>query len=353
MFFKDMIDNFGKECDLSLVDEEASSAEFSGWLDTGSYVLNAQFSGSLYGGIPNNKITGLAGESATGKTYVALSLVQSFLSKHPNGGCVYFDDEAAVTKAMMVERGIDPKRVAISEPESIQDFRTKAMKFLDAYEKIDPKKRTPVMFVLDSLGMLPTEKESQDALDGSDKRDMTRAPQLRSVFRVLTLRLARLKIPMIVTNHTYEVVGAYVPTKEMSGGGGLKYAASTIIFLGKSKERDGDEIIGNIIKATAAKSRFTKEYTKTEVLLSFEKGLDRYYGLHEIAEKYGIFKKLSKQYEMPDGTKVFLKTLYKNPEKYFTADVMARLEEAVAKEFKYQNGVMNDREDDSLESTDE
>lgn len=212
---KDLISILGKDSGLIVADDGLASAEFSGWLDTGSYSLNALFSGSIYGGIPNNKVTGLAGESATGKTFFALGLCASFQRVNPTGVVVYFDSEAAVTKKMMQDHGLDPKRVAISEPESIQDFKTKSLKFLQAYEELDHSKRMPVMFVLDSLGMLPTSKEIEDAAEGSDKRDMTRSPQIRSVFRTLTLKLAQLKIPMIVTNHTYEVVGAYVPTKEM------------------------------------------------------------------------------------------------------------------------------------------
>lgn len=337
------------ELELQLADDETSAAELGGWLDTGSYILNAQLSGSIYGGIPDNKVTGIAGAEATGKTFFALGLGKSFLGVHDNGCIIEFDTEAAVSKSMMKSHGIDPTRVAISEPTSIQDFKTKALKFLQAYEKVDPKKRVRTLFILDSLGMLPTEKEVEDSTEGTDKRDMTRSPQIRSVFRTLTLKLARLKVPMIVTNHTYDLIGAYVPTKEMSGGGGLKYAASTIVYLSKRKERDGDrEITGNIIKVTAAKSRFTKEYTNTEVLLDFKTGLDRYYGLLPIAEKYGIFKKLAKQYEMPDGTKVFEKYIVANPTKYYTPEVLARIEEAVKQEFTF-GSTNNDREADTIE----
>jgi RecA/RadA recombinase len=346
---KDVLDILGKDSGLMMADDEIASSEFTGWLDTGSYALNAQFSGSIFGGIPNNKVTGLAGESATGKTYFTLGLVASFLKNNPTGACVYFDSEAAVTKKMMQAHGLDPKRVAISEPESIQDFKTRALRFLQAYEKLDPSKRPPTIFVLDSLGMLPTDKEVDDAAEGSDKRDMTRSPQIRSVFRTLTLKLARLKIPMIVTNHTYEVVGAYVPTKEMSGGGGLKYAASTIAFLGKRKEKDDDkEVIGNIIKVTAAKSRFTKEYSTVEVLLNFETGLDRYYGLHEIAEEAGIFKKVSTRIELPNGDKVFMKQILRDPEKFYTPEVLQMIEEACKKKFMYGKQE-DDRETSTIE----
>ena len=113
------------------------------------------------------------------------------------------------------------------------------------------------MFVLDSLGMLSTTKEVEDASAGKETRDMTRAQIVKSIFRILSLKLGQAQIPLIVTNHTYDVVGSYMPTKEMGGGSGLKYAASTIIYLSKSKEKDGTEVVGNIIKCKTFKSRFT------------------------------------------------------------------------------------------------
>lgn len=153
---------------------------------------------------------------------------------------------------------------------------------------------------------------------------------------MLTLKLGQAKIPMIVTNHTYDVIGAYVPTKEMGGGSGLKYAASTIIYLSKKKEKDGTTVVGNIIKAKTAKSRLSKENQQVEVRLYYdERGLDKYYGLLDLAEKYDIFPKKGTRYQCPDGTTQFGKTIIENPEKYFSPEVMQALNEAAAKEFSY------------------
>jgi len=131
---------------------------------------------------------------------------------------------------------------------------------------------------------------------------------------------------------------------------GLKYAASSIVMLGKKKDKDGTELVGNIIKATMHKSRFTKEGKKTEVRLSFDKGLDRYYGLLELAEKYEIIKKVSTRYELPDGSKVFGKNINEDPEKYFTPELLEQLDAAAAKEYKYGQGEdrpVEEIEDDS------
>ena len=331
--------NFLKEVtkgidNTNILEEGGNSSEFSGTVDTGSYILNAAMSGSLYGGVPNNKITAFAGESATGKTFFVLGVLKQFLDNNPTGGVIYFDTEAAVTKDMMSTRGIDTNRVVISEPASIEEFRTNATRMLTSY--IDQgKDAPPMMMVLDSLGMLSSQKELEDTESGKNARDMTKAQLLRGTFRVLSLKLAKANVPLLVTNHVYDVVGAYIPTKEISGGSGLKYAASSIAMLGKKKDKDGTAVVGNIIKVLMHKSRFTKEQSKVEVKLSFDKGLDRYYGLLDLAEKYDIIKKVSTRYEMPDGRKVFGKAINENPEEYFTDDIMAQLEVAARKEFLY------------------
>ena len=152
---------------------------------------------------------------------------------------------------------------------------------------------------------------------------------------MLTLKLGQANIPLIVTNHTYDVIGSYVPTKEMGGGSGLKYAASTIIYLTKKKEKDGKDVIGNIIKAKTHKSRLSKENKEVEVRLYYdERGLDKYYGLLELGEIGGLWKNVAGRYEM-DGKKVYAKEIYKNPEKYFTEEVMKKLDEISKDQFSY------------------
>lgn len=326
------------------VDKGIVAGEVDGYIDTGSYVLNALVSGSLFGGIPNNKITAFAGESATGKTFFILGAVRQFLKDNPDGGVLYFESESALTKKIIEERGIEPKRVGIVPVATVEEFGTQAVKVADKYLEQDPADRKPLMLVLDSLGMLSTNKEMADTESGSEKRDMTRAPKIRGIFRTLTLKLGRAKIPMLVTNHTYEVVGAYVPTKEMGGGAGLKYAASNILFLSKKKEKDGTEIVGNIIKVLNHKSRLTKENMKVETLVTYSKGLSRYYGLLQLAEDAGIFKKVSTRYELPDGSKQFGKTINENPEQFFTEEVLNELEKYVNQTFLYGSASLEEAE---------
>ena len=314
--------------------EGKSSAEFSGTIDTGSYVLNAVLSGSIYGGVANNKITVFAGESATGKTFFVLGVVKQFLETNKDGCVIYFDTESAVTNAMMQQRGIDTKQVIKSEPESIQKFRHVALNGIDHYINQDPKVRPPMMMVLDSLGQLSSTKELEDTADGSETKDMTKAAILKATFRVLNLKLAKAGIPMLVCNHVYDVVGSYIPMKEMSGGSGLKYSASTIAFLSKKKEKDGQDVVGNLIRVLMQKSRLSKENKKVSCLLTYDKGLDRYYGLVDLAVDGNIWSKIGNRIEV-EGTKLYEKAIYREPEKYFTSAVMDKIEEYVKKEYTY------------------
>ena len=333
-FLKNIIKEVGNEY-ASIVYDGVEAGDVDSFIDTGSYILNALLSGSLNGGLASNKITALAGESATGKTYFLMGIVKNFLDKDPNAGVIYFESESAITKQMVIDRGIDAKRMVMMPVTTVQEFRTQALKVLDSYLVQNEADRKPLFICLDSLGMLSTTKEVEDTAEGKETRDMTRAQVLKAAFRVLTLKLGRAKVPMVVTNHTYDVVGSMFPQKEMGGGSGLKYAASTIIYLSRKKEKVGTEVVGSIIHCKNHKSRLTKENKVVDVRLTYDKGLDNYYGLLELAEKYNIFKKVSTRYELPDGSKQFGKTILNNPKTYFTEEVMHDLEIAAETEFKY------------------
>jgi RecA/RadA recombinase len=335
-FLKQIIKETGNEY-ASLVSEGVEAGDVDTFIDTGSYHFNALLSGSIHGGIPSNKITAIAGESATGKTFFVLGMCKSFLDNNPDAGVIYFESESALTKQLIEERGIDSERMVIMPVTTVQEFRTQALTVLDKYVEQNEADRKPILLVLDSLGMLSTTKEVEDTADGKETRDMTRAQVLKAAFRVLTLKLGRAKVPMVITNHTYDVVGAYMPMKEMGGGSGLKYAASTIVYLSKKKEKEGTEVIGNIIHCKTQKSRLSKENMMVDVRLRYETGLDKYYGLLDLATKHGIFKQVSTRIELPDGSKQYAKSIYADPEKYFTDDILKQIDEAAKKEYSYGN----------------
>jgi RecA/RadA recombinase len=333
-FLKDIIKETGNEY-AGLVSDGIDSADVTSFIDTGSYSFNALLSGTIYGGMPSNKITAIAGEAATGKTFFALGICKAFLDKDPDAGIIYFESESAISKQMIEARGIDSKRMVIVPVATVQEFRNQSIKILDKYIEQTEKTRKPLMFVLDSLGMLSTTKEMEDTAAGKETRDMTRSQIVKSTFRVLTLKLGRANIPMIMTNHTYDVIGSMFPQKEMGGGSGLKYAASSIIYLSKRKDKEGTEVVGNIIHCKNFKSRLTKENAMIDVKLTYKTGLDKYYGLIELGEEAGIFKKVSTRYEMPDGSKVFGKNINDNPEKYFTKEVLDKIDETAKRKFLY------------------
>ena len=330
-FLKDIVKEIGDDYTKLASDIDESE----NYVDTGSFIFNGLVSGSIFGGVSSNKITAIAGESSTGKTFFSLAVVKNFLDSDPDAYCLYFDTESAISKSLLEDRGIDTSRFVVLNVVTIEQFRSKALKAVDIYLKTKTEDRKPCMFVLDSLGMLSTEKEINDALEEKQVRDMTKSQLVKGAFRMLTLKLGQANIPMIVTNHTYDVIGAYVPTKEMGGGSGLKYASSTIIYLTKKKEKDGKDVIGNLIKAKTAKSRLSKENKDVTVRLFYDdRGLDKYYGLLDLGEIGGLWKNVAGRYEI-GGKKVYAKEIYKNPEKYFTGEVMQALDEIAQKEFSY------------------
>ena len=345
-YLKNLIRTTGNEF-ASIVEEGVAAADVSGYIDTGSYIFNALLSGSIYNGLPDNKITALAGESATGKTFFALGMCKQFLEDNADAAVIYFESESATSKKMIEERGIDSSRIMMVPVTTVQEFRTQAIRILDQY--MEDKTDMKMLFVLDSLGMLSTTKEIEDTTSGAETRDMTRAQLVKGAFRVLTLKLAKAGVALVVTNHTYDQMGLFAK-RVMGGGSGLKYAASSILFLSRKKEKEGTEVIGNIVHCKNEKSRLTVENRVVDVMLTYKKGLDRYYGLIDLAIKYGIFKKSSTRVELPGGTTQFAKTINNNPEKYFTKEVLDKLNEVAKQEFLYGNET---RTDDTQESDNE
>ena len=212
-FLKDIVKEIGGEYTqlASEIDETET------YVDTGSYIFNALVSGSIFGGVSGNKITAIAGETSTGKTFFSLAVVKNFLDNNPTGYCLYFDTEAAITKSLLESRGVDTNRLVVVNVVTVEEFRTKTLKAVDIYLKKKDNERNPCIFVLDSLGMLSTNKEINDALAEKDTRDMTKAQLIKGAFRMLTLKLGQAKIPMLVTNHTYDSMSLY-GGKQMSGG---------------------------------------------------------------------------------------------------------------------------------------
>ena len=171
-------------------------------------------------------------------------------------------------------------------------------------------------------------------LNDKQVRDMTKSQLVKGAFRMLTLKLGQTNIPLIVTNHTYDVIGSR--SHQRDGRSMLVSSMpSTIIYLSVSKEKEGTEVVGNIIKAKMPKSRLSKENKEVKIRLYYdERGLDRYYGLLELGELGGLWKNVASRYEV-NGKKVYGKQILANPDEYFTDEVMARLEEIARENYSY------------------
>lgn len=340
--------------DIANIAEDGTISDSDGFIDTGSYTLNAILSGSIFGGHPINKVSALAAEEAVGKTFVVLQLVKQFLDTNPTGVVVYNDTEGALDRKMLVERGIDTKRVLMMNPPTLEAFKNKNHQIIKNYLEMDESKRVPMLFAVDSLTQLPSAKEMSDSESDKESGDMgMRAKVIRAAFRVLRLSLSKAKIPLIVTNHVYKSTGMF-PTTEVAGGGGLKYAADIIITMGKSKDKDKDskEVRGNIVYLQAAKSRLVKQYSQAKCYISYSKGLDRFYGLLDFALESGVFKKEATRLVMPDGKKIFEKELNANPAQYYTDDVLKQIDAFVQLKFGYGKDTSESDSLDILNSED-
>lgn len=267
------------------------------YIDTGIYMLNTLISGDmLHGGFPTGKVTALAGDKGTGKTYILMNAFKTYLDNNPKGEIVLFESEGAVSKELLESRGIDTTRISIIPVSTVEEFRSQVVNVLDCIKENTPEgEYADVVLGLDSLGMLSTEFEMNDAKSNDNKSDMgRRAKLIKSTFRVITLKLSILQIPFIVTNHTYNSMSAYVG-KSMGGGTGLEYAASIIVFLSKSKIKDEKSKIknlsGNEITCKLEKGRLTMEGSKISIALDFSKGINPYAGILVPLIESGMFKK--------------------------------------------------------------
>lgn len=353
-FIKNAIKATGNK--YASVVSEGSIADTHSYYDTGSLSLNAAISGSIFRGIPNNKVTCFCGDPATGKTFYALSTVKLFLDNHPKAVVFYFDSEFALTTEQIEDFGIDTERFVLLNIDTVENFRHQCLKILKEYEEETEGQEDPeekIMIVLDSLGQLSKNKQVEDIESGSTARDMTKAQLIKGAFAVLTHKAGALEVPLILTNHVYQSIGGMMTQKIPSGGSGMIYASSNIIHLTKSKEKKGNEQVGVVIKGRMYKSRKTKENKIVKTRLFFESGLDRYYGLLDIALAHNLVKKKGNKIVFPDGSEGMANHIYKNPEQFFTDDFLQELDKVCKKEFMFGGAVEDVTDSEEAESSEE
>jgi RecA/RadA recombinase len=262
--------------------KDNSFSEVDEWIPTGNYLLNAQISGSLFGGVPNTRSLGLMGDPGTGKSFVCLNVVREAQKKGYD--VIYCDTEGAIDKSSALKFGIDENKMRYQPIKTVSQFQTFVSNLLSIVKTSKEKNGiTPkILLILDSLGMLSTDKELADALKGHNAQDMgAKAKELRKLFRVITLDLTAAKIPLICTNHVY-AGGGFFPTKESSGGDGPIFAMSVISFLSKAQLKEGNNNTktGIIVTSNLRKSRFTiPEPVKFHI--SWASGMNPYVGLQD------------------------------------------------------------------------
>ena len=270
--------------------ENNEFSEVGEWIPTGNYLLNAQLSGSLFGGIANNRSMGIAGDPQTGKSFLCMNIVRE--AQKMDYDVIYCDTEGAIDRSSAKKFGIDTAKVRYQPIKTISDFKVFTANLVDKVKEFRKAGAEPkIMLVLDSLGMLSTDKESGDALKGKSVMDMgIRSKELRSLFRVITLDLTGVKIPLICTNHTTTGnIGGFMPTKEAAGGDGPIFSMSNVIMLSKAQLKEGDTRTGIIVTSTPKKARFTRPY-QVKFHISFMNGMNPYVGLQDFVswENCGI-----------------------------------------------------------------
>lgn len=242
--------------------------------------INIALSGKLDGGLTPG-LTMWAGPSKHFKTAFSLLMAKSFMDKYPDSALLFYDSEFGTPQSYFDSFGIDAKRVIHTPLTNIEQLKFDIMTQLEAVERSDH-----LIILVDSIGNLASKKEVEDALEGKSVADMSRAKQIKSLFRMITPHLSLKDIPMVVVNHTYKTMELY--SKDVVGGGtGSYYAADNIFILGRQQEKDGTEVVGYNFIINVEKSRYVREKSKIPVTVRYDGGISRWSGLLDMAMESG------------------------------------------------------------------
>lgn len=288
--FSDFNKELNKVSKFGSVVSEGTISEITDYISTGNYILNACMTGSLLQGVPNNRIISFSGDPATGKTYLLLNLAAQATKK--GYYVIWYDTENTTEPSQFKQFGVDPTRVRYEPIGSVSEFKTSISTTLDILlkQKEQGNKIPQMLFILDSLGMLHSDKEYNDALAGEEKVDLTRPKQLRSIFRIITQKLGLIGATFAYSNHVYQGTDMYAQTNQSGGKGGV-FSASIIVNLTKAKLREGTDNTqtGIIVTAKPQKNRFVKP-VDVQFYISFVNGMNKYVGLQDYIswERCGI-----------------------------------------------------------------
>jgi RecA/RadA recombinase len=243
-------------------------------------IINVALSGRLDGGLTPG-LTMWAGPSKHFKTAFSLLMAKSYLEKYEDAALLFYDSEFGTPQSYFDSFGIDTDRVLHTPLTDIEQLKFDIMQQLTNLERGDR-----LIIVIDSIGNLASKKEVEDALEGKSVADMSRAKQVKSLFRMVTPHLTMKDVPMIVVNHTYKEIGMF-PKDIVGGGTGSYYSADNIFIIGRQQEKEGTEIVGYNFIINVEKSRYVKEKSKIPVTVSFDGGISKWSGLLDIALESG------------------------------------------------------------------
>lgn len=294
--------------DAALISESAFG-EIKEWIPTGNYALNCQISGSIYNGIPSNRIIGISGPSGTGKTYLALNMARE--AQKIGYHVLYFDTEFAIDENHVSKFGIDTNEFTLIPEDVIHNVKHQIIEIFEAMKDAQKAKKDPGKFIIiiDSIGNLKTAKEEADSKLGEHKRDMTRPSEIKSLFRTVTVQSGKLNVPILFVNHTYTDTTAYVPTDKIAGGSGVMYNPSVNIILSKAKLKEETKQskeanmsqTGIIVTSKLDKSRFTRPIP-IKMQINFFTGMNKYIFLENYVDwetcgiqKGSLTKKIEKK----------------------------------------------------------
>ena len=249
-------------------------------------IINVALSGKLDGGLTPG-LTMWAGPSKHFKTAFSLLMAKSYLDKYPDAALLFYDSEFGTPQSYFDSFGIDTNRVLHTPLTDIEQLKFDVMQQLTSLDRDDK-----LIIIIDSIGNLASKKEVDDALEGKSVADMSRAKQVKSLFRMVTPHLTMKDIPMVVVNHTYMEIGMF-PKAIVGGGTGSYYSADNIFILGRQQEKEGTEVVGYNFIINVEKSRYVKEKSKIPVSVSFDGGISRWSGLLDIALDGGFVVKPS------------------------------------------------------------
>ncbi len=243
-------------------------------------IINVALSGKLDGGLTPG-LTMWAGPSKHFKTAFSLLMAKSYLDKYEDAALLFYDSEFGTPQSYFDSFGIDTSRVLHTPLTDIEQLKFDVMQQLTQLERGDR-----LIIVIDSIGNLASKKEVEDALEGKSVADMSRAKQVKSLFRMVTPHLTMKDVPMIVVNHTYKEIGMF-PKDIVGGGTGSYYSADNIFIIGRQQEKEGTEVVGYNFIINVEKSRYVKEKSKIPVTVSFDGGISKWSGLLDIALESG------------------------------------------------------------------